>query len=89
MYFPHGWREMPACILSGTFSLPGIDAVREYLSAHQESALLHGEIALFIFNQLYHVFGVILVLLDVAAAIGCRVTPLRVTSVREPLLWNV
>ena len=89
MYFPHGWLEMLAFILSGTFSLLCIDAVREYLSAHQKSALHPGEIALFIFNQLYRVFVVILVLLAVAAAIECRVTPPLVTSVLEPLLWKV
>jgi len=87
MYSPHGWLEMLAFILSGTFSLLCIDAVREYLSAHQEESALHpGEIALFIFDRVYRVFVVILLLLAVAAAIECWVTPPLVTSVLELLL---
>ena len=85
MYAPHGWLEMLAFILSGTFSLLCIDNLREYL--HTDSSALHpGEIAVFIFGRVYRVFIVILFLLTVSAAIECWVTPLMVASVLGPLL---
>jgi uncharacterized membrane protein SpoIIM required for sporulation len=85
MYAPHGWLEMLAFILSGTFSLLCIDSLREYL--HTDSSARHpGEIAVFIFGRVYRVFIVILLLLAVSAAIECWVTPLMVTSVLEHLL---
>jgi uncharacterized membrane protein SpoIIM required for sporulation len=90
MYFPHGWLEMLAFLLSGTFSLLCIDALREYLQSKGESSALHpGEIAVFIFDRVYRVFIVILLMLAVAAAIECQVTPLLVTSVLEQLLGNM
>ncbi|MDP3563956.1 MAG: stage II sporulation protein M, partial [Methanoregula sp.] len=85
MYAPHGWLEMLAFILSGTFSLLCIDSLHEYL--HTDSSARHpGEIAVFIFGRVYRVFIVILFLLAVSAAIECWVTPLMVTSVLEHLL---
>jgi uncharacterized membrane protein SpoIIM required for sporulation len=85
MYSPHGWLEM--LILSGTFSLLCIDALREHLHTYGESSALHpGEIAIFIFDRVYRVFVAILLLLAVAAAIECWVTPPLVTSVLEQLL---
>ncbi len=87
MYFLHGWLEMLAFILSGTFSLLCIDNLQEYLRTTGDSSALHpGEIAVFIFGRVYRVFLVILVLLAVAGAIECRVTPSLVTSVLEPFL---
>jgi uncharacterized membrane protein SpoIIM required for sporulation len=82
MYVPHGWLELLAFILSGTFSLLCIDALQEYLHTTGNVSALHpGEIASFIFDRVYRVFLVILVLLAVASAIECWVTPLLVTSV--------
>ena len=87
MYSPHGWLEMLAIILAGTFSLVCIDAVREYLGAHSDVAGMHpGEIALFIFHRVWQVFLVIAFLLAFAAAIECWVTPPLVTSVLHQVL---
>ncbi len=87
MYSPHGWLEMLAFVLAGTFSLVCIDALREYLGDRPEVPELHpGEIALFIFNRVWRVFLVIAFLLAVAAAIECWVTPPMVTSVLEQAL---
>lgn len=90
MYFLHGWLEMLAFILSGTFSLLCIDNLQVYLHTTGESSALHpGEIAVLIFDRVYRGFIVILLMLAGAAAIECRVTPLLVTSILEQLLWNI
>jgi uncharacterized membrane protein SpoIIM required for sporulation len=87
MYSPHGWLEMLAFILAGTFSLVCIDALSEYLCANREVSALHpGEIALFIFNRVWQVFLAIAFLLAIAAAIECWITPHMVTSVLEQAL---
>ncbi|MFA6225317.1 MAG: hypothetical protein WC620_03820 [Methanoregula sp.] len=87
MYSPHGWLEMLAFTLSGTFSLVCIDALREYLYAHREVSALHpGEIVLFIFNRVWPVFLAVTFLLAVAAAIACWITPHMVTSLLEQAL---
>jgi uncharacterized membrane protein SpoIIM required for sporulation len=87
MYLPHGWLEMLAFILSGTFSLLCIDSLQEYLHTGGDSSALHpGETAVFIFDRTYRVFVVILLLLAMSAAIECWVTPLMVTSALGPLL---
>ncbi|MFA4824509.1 MAG: stage II sporulation protein M [Methanoregula sp.] len=87
MYFPHGWLEMLAFVLAGTFSLLCTDALREYLCTPRDQSALHpGGIALFIFNRVWRVFLVIAFLLAVAAAIECWITPPLVTSVWEQVL---
>ena len=87
MYSPHGWLEMLAFILAGTFSLVCIDALHDYLGALARVPELHaGEVALFIFKRVWRVFLVIAFLLAIAAAIECWVTPSMVTSVLEQAL---
>lgn len=87
MYVPHGWLEMLAFILAGTFSLVCIDALHEYaLSLRKESAPHPGTIVLFIFSRVWRVFLGIALLLAVAAAIECWITPHLVTSVWEQVL---
>ncbi len=87
MYSPHGWIEMLAFILSGTFSLVCIDSLQRYLGdSHGEPSLHPGEVALFIFSRVGRVYVVIACLLAVAAAIECWITPVLVTSVLEQVL---
>ena len=87
MYGPHGWLEMLGFILAGTFSLVCIDALHEYaLSLYEESGLHPGTIALYIFSRVWRVFLGIALLLAVAAAIECWITPHLVTSVWEQVL---
>ncbi|MDO9324084.1 MAG: stage II sporulation protein M [Methanoregula sp.] len=87
MYFPHGWLEILAFILSGTFSLVCIDALRVFISSRPEVPALHpGEVALFIFNRVWRIFLVIACLLAVAAAIECWITPRMVTAILEQVL---
>jgi uncharacterized membrane protein SpoIIM required for sporulation len=87
MYFPHGWLEMLAFILTGTRSLVCIHTLREYLSVYENDSSLHpGEIVLFIFNRVWLMFLWIASLLAIAAAIECWITPYLVTFVLEQLL---
>jgi uncharacterized membrane protein SpoIIM required for sporulation len=87
MYFPHGWLEMLAFILAGTFSLVCIDALHEYLPAHRNESAPHaGEIVCFIIGRVWRVFLGIAFLLAIAVAIECWITPHLVTSVWEQVL---
>ncbi len=87
MYFPHGWLEMLAFILAGTFSLVCIDVLHEYLSAYSNEVVPHpGETVFFIFGRVWRVFLGIAFILAIAVAIECWITPHLVTSVWEQVL---
>lgn len=87
MYSPHGWLEMLAFILTGTCSLVSIDSLREYLSFREKGSSLHpGEIVLFMLNRAWVMFLGIAVLLAIAAAIECWITPHLVSFVLEQVL---
>lgn len=76
MYYPHAFLEILVYILAGTFSLLCIDDVRNYFSTHQSIQDLHpGDISLMIFHRTGYVFIIIIVLLIIAGAIECYVTP--------------
>lgn len=81
MYFPHGLLEMLAFILAGTFAFLTIDALKEYLPENGNSPDLHpGDICLFILGRTWKAGLVIFILMAVAAAIECWVTPVLVES---------
>jgi len=87
MYFPHGWLEMLAFVLAGTSALLCIDALKIYLQENGNSHTLHpGDICLFIFGRVWKAGLVIFVLMAIAAAIECWVTPVLVESAFEAAL---
>jgi uncharacterized membrane protein SpoIIM required for sporulation len=89
MYLPHGILEMPAFILAGTFSLLCIDELRTFLKEKNDSPDLHpGEISLFIFGKVWRWFVLVFILIAVAAAIECFVTPQLVKAGLEVALQN-
>jgi hypothetical protein len=89
MYLPHGWLEMLAFILAGTSAFLCIDALRAYLQENGNSYSLHpGDICLFILGRIWKAGLVISVLMAVAAAIECWVTPVLVESALQTALQN-
>ena len=87
MYLPHGWLEMLAFILAGTSAFLCIDALRAYLQENGNSHTLHpGDICLFILGRIWKAGLVIFVLMAVAAAIECWVTPVLVESALQAAL---
>jgi uncharacterized membrane protein SpoIIM required for sporulation len=89
MYLPHGWLEMFAFILAGTFSFLCIDALLRYLQENRDSPTLHpGDICLFVLNRVWKIGLVIFVLIATAAAIECWVTPVLVESALQTAIRN-
>jgi hypothetical protein len=90
MYLPHGWLEMLAFVLAGTSAFLSIDALKSYLQANGNSHTLHpGDICLFILGSVWKAGLVIFVLVAVAAAIECWVTPVLVESALQAALLNI
>ena len=90
MYLPHGWLEMLAFVLAGTFAFLCIDSLKVYLMENGNSPALHpGDICLFILGRVWKAGLVIFVLMAVAAAIECWVTPVLVESAFEAALLNI
>lgn len=90
MYVPHGLPEMLAFILAGTSAFLCIDALKAYLLENQNSPGLHpGNICLFILGRTWKMGLVIFILMTVAAAIGCWVTPVLVESAFSATLLNI
>ena len=90
MYLPHGWLEMLAFILAGTYAFLCIDALKIYLQENRNSPELHpGDICLFILGRVWKAGLVIFVLMAVAAAIECWVTPVLVRSAFDAALLNI
>jgi hypothetical protein len=89
MYLPHGWLEMLAFVLAGTFAFLCIDALKIYLQENGNSKTLHpGEICLFILGRAWKAKLVIFFLMAIAAAIECWVTPVLVKSAFDAALLN-
>ncbi|HSA38436.1 MAG TPA: hypothetical protein P5013_06070 [Methanoregula sp.] len=87
MYFPHGWLEMLAFVLAGTFAFLCIDALKAFLMENGNSPTLHpGDICLFILGRVWKAGLVIFFLMAVAAAIECWVTPVLVESAFDAAL---
>lgn len=81
MYLPHGWLEMLAFILAGSFAFLCIDALKRYLQENEKSRELHiWDSCLFIFGRVTKAGLVIFVLMAIAAGIECWVTPVLVES---------
>jgi hypothetical protein len=81
MYLPHGWLEMLAFILAGTFAFLSIDALKTYLKKNGDSQTLHaGDICLFILGRAWKAGLLVFILMAIAAAIECWVTPVLVES---------
>jgi hypothetical protein len=90
MYLPHGWLEMLAFILAGTSAFLCIDALKIYLRENKNSPDLHpGDICLFILGRIWKIALVIFILMAVAAAIECWVTPVLVRSAFDAALLGV
>jgi len=90
IYLPHGWLEMLAFVLAGTAAFLTIDALRKYLRENGKAHALHpGDICLFILGRVWKIGLVIFVMMAVAAAIECHVTPVLVTSAFDTALLGV
>jgi uncharacterized membrane protein SpoIIM required for sporulation len=90
MYLPHGWLEMLAFVLAGTFAFLCIDTLKVYLMENGNSHTLHpGDICLFILGRVWKAGLVIFVLMAVAAAIECWVTPVLIKSAFDAALLNI
>jgi hypothetical protein len=90
MYLPHGWLEMLAFVLAGTSTFLCIDALKAYLLENGNSPDLHpGDICLFILGRTWKAGLVIFILMAVAAAIECWVTPVLVESALQAALQNI
>jgi uncharacterized membrane protein SpoIIM required for sporulation len=90
MYLPHGSLEMLAFILAGTSAFLCIDALKTWLRENGNSRTLHpGDICLFILSRIWMAGMVIFVLMTVAAAIECWVTPVLVESALQAALMIV
>jgi hypothetical protein len=90
MYFPHGWLEMLAFILAGTSAFLCIDALRIYLQENGNSHTLHpGDVCLFILGRVWEMGVLIFVLMAIAAAIECWVTPVLVKSAFDNALLAI
>ena len=89
IYLPHGWLEMLAFVLSGTTTFLTIDALREYLRENGSARALHpGDVCLFILGRVWKIGLVIFILMAVAAAIECWITPDLVKGAFELALQN-
>jgi uncharacterized membrane protein SpoIIM required for sporulation len=90
MYLPHGWLEMLAFVLAGTSAFLSIDALETYLQGNGDSRTLSlVEICLFILGRAWKIGLVIFILMAVAAAIECWVTPVLVESALQAALLNM
>jgi hypothetical protein len=90
MYLPHGLLEMLTFVLAGTSAFLAIDALKAYLQEYENSHTLHpGDICLFILGRIWKIGLVIFILMAVAAAIECWVTPVLVKSAFEAALNSV
>jgi len=89
LYLPHGWLEMLAFILAGTFAFLITDALKTYLEENGNRKSLHpGEICLFIINRATRPALAIFLLMAVAAAIECWLTPGMIEAAYETALQN-
>jgi hypothetical protein len=90
MYLPHGWLEMLAFILAGTSAFLCIDALKRYLQENRDSPTLHpGNICLFVLDRVWKIGLVIFILMAIAAAIECWVTPVLVESALLAAIQNL
>lgn len=90
MYLPHGWIEMLAFVLAGTFSFLTIDAMKGYLQESGNRESLHpGDICLFILGRVWKAGLVIFILMAIAAAVECWVTPGLVRSAYDAALQQM
>jgi hypothetical protein len=90
MYLPHGWLEMLAFILAGTCAFLTIDALKGFLIKNAGRTDLHpGDICLFILGRVWKAGILIFILMAIAAAVECRVTPELVRSAYEVALQRV
>jgi len=90
MYLPHGWLEMLAFVLAGTSAFLCIDSLKLYLQENGNADALHpGDICLFIFGRAWKPGLVIFILMAIAAAIECWVTPVLVESALQAALLNI
>jgi len=90
MYLPHGWLEMLAFILAGTCAFLTIDDLKGYLRENGNARTLHpGDICLFVLGRVWKAGIVIFVLMAIAAAVECWVTPELVRSAFEAALRQV
>jgi hypothetical protein len=90
MYLPHGWLEMLVFVLAGTSALLCIDALKIYLQENRNLHTLHpGNICLFIVGRVWKAGIVIFVLMAIAAALECWVTPVLVESAFDAALMNI
>lgn len=81
MYLPHGLPEMLAFTLAGTCAFLLVGELLPYLQENGDSPALHpGDICLFILSRAWKAGLVIFLLMAIAAAIECRVTPVMVES---------
>jgi uncharacterized membrane protein SpoIIM required for sporulation len=89
MYLPHGWLEMLAFVLAGTSAFLCIDALKIYLQENGNPQSLHpGDICLFILGRAWKPGLIVIVLMAIAAAIECRVTPVLVESALQAALTS-
>jgi hypothetical protein len=89
-YLPHGWLEMLAFVLAGTYAFLCIDALKIYLQENRNSPDFHpGDICLFILGQAWKAGLVIFFLMVIAAAIECWVTPVLVKSAFDAALLGI
>ncbi|NMB78600.1 MAG: hypothetical protein GYA23_05845 [Methanomicrobiales archaeon] len=80
-FLPHGWLEMLAFVLAGTWAFMTIDALKPYLMAMKERPDLHpGDICLFILGRVWMAGLVIVIFIGIAAAIECFVTPVLIEA---------
>jgi hypothetical protein len=90
MYLPHGWVEMLAFILAGTSAFLCIDALKIYLQENRNSPDIHpGDICVFILRRVWKAGLVIFVLMAIAAAVECWVTPVLVKSAFDAALLSI
>jgi hypothetical protein len=90
MYLPHGWLEMLTFILAGTSAFLCFDALRQYLQKNVNSHTLHpGNICLFALDRIWKIGLVIFLLMAIAAAIECWVTPVLVESALQTAIQNL
>ncbi len=84
MYIFHGFLEILAYILAGTFSLLCIDAVRKVLE--DSGKLKSGDICLFLFQKLSRFVLIIIFLVLLGAFLECYITPVMVGKSMGALL---
>ncbi len=90
MYLPHGWLEMLAFVLAGTSAFLCIDALKAYLQENGNPDTLHpGDICLFILDRTWRAGLAIFVLMAIAAAIECWMTPVLVESALQAALMGI